>query len=391
MPQYYRPSRYSKSDPYIRDIQLKLNAIKAQYHGNWDYLITDGIYGPKSGEAVKAFQIYKNITPASGELGPTTSKYINQVYNSLPTISNASPTLRAAPIKKKLNSGDIVGNIGNAADLGTLLMDGSLPWIKQFVKSFPMVFYKIKDNPKAPLVVFSKNDAYHRFGQIYKRVDIRNIGENVPDYLSKIGYICQLLMLKSKIEEYKKNIYRNNNFDWALFTKTFAEMGVLITGSADLIAKEWPKFVRKYPYLEKMIDPKNPLFKKLFTYSAAEGGAAFSLGAGATLSTIGQCIGAFLLGWEIGTLIGKIPCGNGKNVQYYIDRIIETVWDNPYKTIGWIPPSGPAIATGIAAWKKAIEWNVNSVKLIKPLTEEEKRKLEQFKLQHPEKFIPFTP
>lgn len=89
MAQYYKPSLNSKSDPFIKDIQLKLNAIRLNYHGNWDYLVPDGIYGLKTRNAVKAFQIFKNITPVSGVLGPTTSMYINQQYCNIPQLKAA--------------------------------------------------------------------------------------------------------------------------------------------------------------------------------------------------------------------------------------------------------------------------------------------------------------
>lgn len=88
MAHYYKSSINSKSDPFIKDIQIKLNVIRLQYHGNWDYLVPDGKYGPRTANAVKCFQVYRNITPASGELGPTTSMYINQIYNNQPQITN---------------------------------------------------------------------------------------------------------------------------------------------------------------------------------------------------------------------------------------------------------------------------------------------------------------
>lgn len=373
MAQYYKSGISSKSDSYVKDIQIKLNAIRLYYHGNWDYLVSDGIYGPKTSNAVKAFQILKNITPVSGELGPTTANYINQAYSNVPKLSNASCSLSDTPTNNKSRSIDIIDNAGNAASLGALLMDGSLPWVKHLIEVFPQVFYRTKANPKAPLFVFTKNDAYHKFGQIYNRVDIRNIGETVPDYLSKVAFIFQLLTIKYKIDEYKATVYQNNTFDWGRFLKFGGEIGTFITGGADLIVKQIPKL------------------SKLTGYVAADTGAAVSLGAGATLSTIGQAIGAFLLGWEIGTLIGKIPCGNGKNVQYYIDLYIDTVWEHPYKTIGLVPGCGLSIAAGIDVWKKAIDWNVNRVSNLKPLTELEKRKLEQYKMQHREMYIQAAP
>lgn len=367
MAQYYKPSLNSKSDSFIKDIQIKLNAIRLQYHGNWDYLIPDGIYGPKTGNAVRSFQILKNITPASGELGPTTTNYILHAYNNVPKITNASYVLRDTPKKSKSKVNEIIDNSSNAASLGALLLDGSLPWIKHLIEVFPQVFYKIKNNPKAPLFVFSKNDAYHKWGNIYNRVDIRNIGDTVPDYLSKVAFICQLLTIKSKIDE-----YRAGNFEWNRFLKFGGEITSFVTSGTDILVKQFPRLSR-------------------LGYAAADTGAAVSLGTGATLSTIGQAIGAFLLGWEIGKLIGKIPCGNGKNVQYYIDQYIDMIWEHPYKTIGLVPSGGLVIAAGIDTWKRAIEWNVNKVSNLKPLTDSEKKKLEQYLMQHREMYIQTAP
>lgn len=366
MAQYYKPSLNSKSDPFIKDIQVKLNAIRLQYHGNWDYLVPDGIYGPKTGNVVKSFQILKNITPVSGELGPTTTNYIIQAYNNVPKITNALYALSETPIKSRPKANEIIDHTGNAASLGALLMDGSLPWVKHLIEVFPQVFYKIKDNPKVPIFVFTKSDAYHKWGKIYNRVDIRNIGNTVPDYLSKTAFICQLLTIKSKIDD-----YRAGDFEWNRFVKFGGEITAFVTSGADILVKQLPRLSR-------------------LGYVAADTGAAVSLGAGATLSTIGQVIGAFLLGWEIGKLIGKIPCGNGKNVQYYIDQYIDTIWEHPYKTIGLVP-GGLAIATGIDAWKKAIDWNVNRISNLKPLTEVEKNKLEQYRMQHREMYIQAAP
>lgn len=377
MAKYYKASPNPVADPYVRGIQEKLNTIRTTYHGSWPYVATDGKYGPMTAEAVKGFQAYKNIRPVSGELGPTTADYIEKAYRSMPMLSAASGDLREVPRARKLKDmslTDHAGYAGDAASLGALLSDGSLPWVKQFIKSFPVAFYKIRNNPKAPLMVFTRQDAYRTWGQIYKRVDVRNIGETVPDYLSKVAYICQLLTIKSKIDEFKRKKFdMGDAVDWGRLAGIGGEITTLVTGGADILAQYFPKVMGK------------------LGYNLAKTGAGITLGTGATLSAIGQGIGAFLLGWELGKLMGKIPCGNGKNVQYYIDRYIDCVWEHPYQTVGLIPAGGMGLATGIAALKKAIDWNVNRVKVIRPLTDVEKRKLEQYKMQHREMFIQTAP
>ena len=123
----------------------------------------------------------------------------------------------------------------------------------------------------------------------------------------------------------------------------------------------------------------------------ADTGAAFTLSRLTLLSTIGQAIGAFLLGYEIGNFIREIPSGNGETVGDYIDSYIQEIWDHPYKTLGKMGPSAAPLALLIDAWKKGIEWNVNRVSNLKPMTSYEKRLLEQAKLRNREMYIQAAP
>lgn len=90
----YSPSSKSKADSTVREIQAMLNRIRTQYHLNWEYLSEDGIYGPKTAQAVKVYQIYRGITPASGVLGPTTIDYIADSYKRIPVITAQSSSLK---------------------------------------------------------------------------------------------------------------------------------------------------------------------------------------------------------------------------------------------------------------------------------------------------------
>lgn len=87
---YLKASTNPKFDPAVQTIQMKLNAINSQVHGNWPYLQTDGLFGEKTKQAVKAFQSYRNITPISGEIGDTTLRYIDDSYNHIPQIRASS-------------------------------------------------------------------------------------------------------------------------------------------------------------------------------------------------------------------------------------------------------------------------------------------------------------
>ena len=64
----------------IRAIQSKLNTIRETWNGSWSYLTTDGIYGRNTRDAVKAFQIFANITPVTGNLDSATQIAINDKF-----------------------------------------------------------------------------------------------------------------------------------------------------------------------------------------------------------------------------------------------------------------------------------------------------------------------
>ena len=379
MQKYYDTTSVLKPDPYIRLIQLRLNSIREKYHHSWEKLELDGIYGPKTKTVVQKFQRVYKITPASGILGPTTSSYIVK-QDQAPVLSIASAPLGNTPTNNSWRptlQGTIEG-VGNTANLGALLLNTGLPWHETWthyvIEAFPEVYYKRDMRRNGPLFAFTKNDAYHRFGSYYNRVDIRNIGENVPRFLSGVAYICQLLTIRNKIEE-----YRRQEFSWQRFVSISAEITTLLTSSADMIVTLFPSIA------------------EIGGYVAADGATAITAigGGGLTLSAIGQMIGAFLLGMAIGQWVGHIPCGNGKIVQYYVDQYIYEIWEHPYKTIGWTiclgNPLGSSAANLIVTLKNAIEINVNRVSTLKPLTEVEKRKLEQYKLQHREMFIEANP
>ena len=93
---YLKKSPRPKHDPQVRQLQITLNAIRTNIHGNWPHLTTDGLFGTNTEQAVRGFQCYRNITPVSGEVGDTTMNYINEAYRHVPVIKTAPASTAAA-------------------------------------------------------------------------------------------------------------------------------------------------------------------------------------------------------------------------------------------------------------------------------------------------------
>lgn len=87
---YLQFSTHPRYSAEVKEVQRKLNAIKYNVHGNWPVVATDGLYGPETRRAVMGFQVYRNITPATGNaVGDTTMRYINEAYGRVPMIKPA--------------------------------------------------------------------------------------------------------------------------------------------------------------------------------------------------------------------------------------------------------------------------------------------------------------
>lgn len=357
---YLAPNSRNKPDSTVREVQSMLNAIRTNYHHSWDYLIVDGIYGKDTAKVIKKFQEYRGIvsimTSDGVILGDTTIEYIRSEYRTIPVLSicSSNTTLVNKRISEDVNKPKVV------FDLITLLSNKGGPIYKKLEEAFPFAFKRLSARSDKPLFVFSKQSANHN-GAKYKRF---NLPENVSKYLGYIGLAWAWCTIFESVKEYNQKRITNNNTSGDTI-KLGAEIFSLCTSSIDTLLSL-------------------PATKQLATriagrYAAAEIGTAFSVAGASSLSTIGACIGAFLLGCEIGNLIGDIPIGNGKCIQDVIDDYIDQVWENPYKTLGV-----SSIALAIDGWKKIIDWNVNRISNLKPLTPSEKQKLNQYLLQHKE-------
>ncbi len=85
---YFKASKNPKFDPTVQVLQRKLNIIRNRIHGSWPNLVADGLFGEQTKQAVKGFQLYRNITPVSGEVGNTTWQHINELYDYNPVLKN---------------------------------------------------------------------------------------------------------------------------------------------------------------------------------------------------------------------------------------------------------------------------------------------------------------
>lgn len=350
---YLRYSPHPKFDPNVKVIQQKLNVIKTSVHGNWPYLDDDGLFGPMTKQAVMGYQSYKAITPVSGDVGDTTLRYIQEDYNKVPQLRNVSPDTQLYKPKQRdpYQLSHVVAGTGTAAGWGALLASDS-KWVIHLIEALPQVYVRMEKWQQKPLFVFNKNEAYR--GSLYKRVNLPN---TIAHHLTVFAWVCQIFTIRPALEEYNRK--KASLTAGELFSERVKLGGSvlsLILGTPDALIKLKPMM-------------RNNRF--LLT-----GATTVSKGFTATLSRINAYIGAFLLGWTIGELIGKIPCGDGHNVQYYIDLYIDEVWEHPYKTIG-LCPGGMGIATLIVLWKKSIDLWVNRVSNLKPLTPEEKKRFEQ--------------
>lgn len=359
---YLEPNSNNKRNSDVVEVQRMLNAVRVNFHHNWDYVSEDGIYGKQTSNVIRQFQIYKGISSQMTKDGPilgdTTIKVLKEYYEHIPVIKN-SPISYNRSNRKQTK----IGDVSKASfDLMAFLTGEGMPFYKQIQEAFPIAFQKLSSKSDAPNFVFSKTEAYHnKFGAKYTRIDIP---ENVSKYLGNIGLMWSWLTLKNEVDEFKSHVKKNGYFT-SETVKMGASLYTLVTSSVDF-------------YLS------SPTFKTLSTkiagrYAVAELGASVSLTGAASLSTIGQCIGAFMLGWTIGDLIGRIPVGNGLCLQDLIDRYIDFAWDHPFLALGPTP-----IAIIIDSWKKIIDAKVNMVSNLKPLTPAEKRKLEEYTMQHRE-------
>ena len=83
----YSPRKF---DSTVQEIQVKLNYIKSRNHicvSKWEILKQDGLYGPKSKDAVVAFKTYFRFTDKSDRLDEYTIGRIRSQYNEISNLT----------------------------------------------------------------------------------------------------------------------------------------------------------------------------------------------------------------------------------------------------------------------------------------------------------------
>lgn len=107
----YKPNAVLVSDPFVGDVQRKLNALRPFYSYAWEELIVDGKYGKKTANVVRIYQGKTPLRPATGQLGPTTADFINSDWKLRTQISISSLPV---PPKEKLTVSEIYSTLGKS-------------------------------------------------------------------------------------------------------------------------------------------------------------------------------------------------------------------------------------------------------------------------------------
>lgn len=93
----YKASSHPKYDSNVVKIQQNLNALQEKLgRTKWAYLNPDGLYGPSTAQAVKAFQKEYKCAPYDGIYGPDTDMALKWALENAETTYNAIPVATAS-------------------------------------------------------------------------------------------------------------------------------------------------------------------------------------------------------------------------------------------------------------------------------------------------------
>lgn len=332
-------AEYIKYSTYTLDIQRKLNQVRVIYHHNtdtWPHLAEDGLYGPQTEKAVKAFQTTYNITSIRGL--------------NVETVQALDQKLR----EKWLQS---TTDFVNVTETWTGFLSDSLDkdskWMKKMFKIYgDTIARKISDREKK-LWIFDIDKAKKFPSHLVK----------ISEISGNISWGCQLLtiheVLRDCLEKYRRGEMTAKDF-WSTVSELFGVIG----DGAEILEK----FIMKQPHASRLY----ATFIKLGMGSKD----GFFLKFAGRLGVAGHCIGAYMMGCTIAEVIGSIPIPfqNGVTVQDRIDDVIDFIWKYPV----FLYPISPSMSIGLMSVKQTIDWNVNRISNLKPLTDAERAQYEKY-------------
>ncbi|MCX4284870.1 peptidoglycan-binding domain-containing protein [Duncaniella dubosii] len=381
----FRPGNHNHPDDNVRSIQRMLNTIRMHYCQSWDILAEDGIYGIRTANVVRQYQQYKNITSIYKDgdgpiLGPTTMMHISSDYNA--SKNESGQHWDDEPINHKTAPMILEGRVEwsepvkpataeklhLAADVLAFITNEGMPGYEALKRVCPVININISKKGDGIYLIFSKSRAVNFFKAKYRSFDIP---ASVSDFLGRSTLIWGWIAAYNEIQEYRSSMKEGGNA--SKLAKIGANIFSLCTGTVDVILS-------------------SPIFKKWAArlasrYAVASVSATATLAGATLLSTVGQAIGAFLLGWELGKLIGSIPIGKGRKLQDVIDDVIEAAWEHPYRVLGLTNP----LALLIQCMKSYMLISVYSIQITNTLSHSQKKKIEELSLRDREMQIISSP
>jgi len=361
---YLKAQTYPKYNSNVYDIQLKLNVIRNNTHGIWSYLKPDGMFGPQTQAAIKAFQIQKNITPASGIVGDTTLKFINEEYRRVPVLKANNPSITTLRRGTKVYSGAKSMKDVQGMELGRAICDALSIWNQAYDPAQSVVFFigqgfivlsewtdrklhvhidfeQIKKDFNKPIghrngkwIRVNYKSKFRQFRKFNVSKILGNIGgtvSNVSTHLGLVGCVINTVDSAGKAMkgEFKLMDLGKLGFDYASTLIDYKLQSVnTIRISVGEAATQYGNAVVKWKIAEKIIGK-----------SAAR---AAIVAVGSSVIVVGiQCASAFMAGCELGKWI--------ENKWHIGETAVNFYWE---LFLGDIV-------------EKFVEWNTNRIVCIK--------------------------
>ena len=328
-------TEYIRYSAETLEIQRKLNQVRSDYHHNsdsWPHLAEDGLYGPQTAKAVEAFKVTYNLGK-SDRIVEVLDKKLNERW-----IQTGKGWLN--------NMETHTGNI-------SFFLNDDFVWMKSLLQKYDDVIAKKIEAGEKKFWKFDIEKA-------------RNYPSHLP-YIGIISWICQLFTTFEFVTHLKEKRRRGELTSaeyWAVGIESFT----LTAGGADVFLT----LKNKHPWVES----RYANFVKMFlTTKNSELLLTFLK----RLSVAGQCIGAYMIGCAVVEVIGSIPVPfcPGVTVQDRIDDLIDFCWRHPEVLI----PISPLTAIRLIVWKKCIDWRVNMIPTLKPLSEADRIKYEKYLIE----------